>query len=65
MLAGGKDRIRIRKFDEEVFLKVLDQLSMLTGQRRRGTRCWLGIRRLLLVTGNWKNAPRGKPRRSF
>ena len=65
MLAGGKNRIRIKRADKEAFLRVLDQLSMLSDQHRRETECWSAMKTLLLSTGNWKRAPRGKPRRSF
>jgi len=51
--------------DEEGFLKVLDKPGSMSDRSRRRSRVWAEIRKLLELTGNWKNASRGKPRHSF
>ena len=61
MLETSRHSIRITKDEEEVFCKAIDKLGRLSEDRRRRTRTWAAIRRLTEQTGNWKNAPRGKP----
>jgi len=56
-----KVRLRWKVSEEEGCLKVLDMLAGMKGGSRRRTRVWAAIRRLTELTGNWKNAPRGKP----
>lgn len=65
MFTVSKDVVRITKDEEDTFCKAIDKLARLSNDRRRRTKVWAEIRKLLELTGNWKKASRGKPRRSF
>jgi len=47
--------------ERQVFIDVLNKLRGMSVKARRKNKCWKEIRNLLIETGNWKNAKRGKP----
>lgn len=55
-------KCNISRKEVEQFIEIIGKLSRMTDRRRRLHPCWKAIKQLATATGNWENAPRGKPR---
>lgn len=67
MVSSSKARFkmkinRITKDEVMVFATVLEKLVAMSGRSRRSNPCWRVMRSTLEHLGNWKQAPRWKPK---